>query len=102
MDLLSAIKNLSKYGLSEDVVRECNLTGSILIPKLCYLLKSRGYNNKSIKNIARHDLIDIWCRKTIDSNIPKEFLDPERVARGKRIAMKVKAKNPKRWEHINI
>ncbi|MGH9975433.1 MAG: hypothetical protein ACRD8Z_06305 [Nitrososphaeraceae archaeon] len=78
MDLLSAIKNLSKYGLSEDVVRECNLTsGSTLIPKLCYLLKSKGYSNKSIKNIARHDLIDIWCRKTIDSNIPKEFLDPE-------------------------
>jgi len=98
MDETSKIENLSKYNSLLDRLRQPRrYMAKTSVPNLCYYLKRAGLSNEDIKDRVKKDLIKYgdggkngYSRTTIDDNIPVEFKDPERVARGKRAAERVK------------
>jgi hypothetical protein len=96
MDETSKIKNLSKYNSLLDRLRQPRrYMAKTSVPNLCYYLKEAGFDIEFIRNKVRHDLVDgpyPYSRRTIDENIPAEFKDPERIARGKRAAEKIKSR----------
>lgn len=94
MDETSKTKNLSKYNTLLDRLRQPRrYMAKTSVPNLCHYLKGAGFDNESIRDKVRKDLVNgpyPYSRSIIDKNIPAEFKDPERVARGKRLAEKIK------------